>query len=231
MHLPHLLKLHGASLWLSAERCIFWEQEKTLIVSDLHFGKTGHFRKSGIAVPQKVFKEDLQRLVAQLQYFKPDSLLVVGDLFHSVENKELDLFRKWRDDLPDLQINLVKGNHDILKESWYQAAGINVFKEGLNINGFCFTHDSLNCYSAEQVAAGEAKYTISGHIHPGVRVSGAGKQSLCLPCFYFGRTFAVLPAFSRFTGTALMTMNEGDKVFALANNTIIELGSRSGVRE
>ena len=30
---------------------MFWEEEKALIVSDLHFGKTGHFRKSGIAVP------------------------------------------------------------------------------------------------------------------------------------------------------------------------------------
>jgi uncharacterized protein len=220
---PHSFKFHNASFWLSAERCIFWEEEKTLIVSDLHFGKTGHFRKSGIAVPQKVFKEDLQRLVAQLQYYKPKSLLVVGDLFHSVENKELDLFRKWRDDLPDLEINLVKGNHDILKESWYKAAGISVYPSGLNMNGFCFTHDNLNCFSGEQAADANGKYTISGHIHPGVRISGLGKQSLCLPCFYFGREYAVLPAFSRFTGTALIDPSAGDKIFALVNKEVVEL--------
>lgn len=217
------MKLNGASLWLSPERCIYWEEEKTLVASDLHFGKTGHFRKSGIAVPQKVFKEDLQRMVAQLQFFKPTTLLVVGDLFHSAENKELDLFRKWRDDLPDLHVDLVKGNHDILKSNWYQSAGIKVHEDGLTINGFCFTHDSLNCYSTDQASKGIAKYTISGHIHPGVRVSGAGRQSLCLPCFYFGKQFAVLPAFSRFTGTALMNMYEGDKVFALVENKVVEL--------
>jgi uncharacterized protein len=223
LQLPYSFKLHNASLWLSAQRCIFWEEEKCLIVSDLHFGKTGHFRKSGIAVPQKVFKEDLQRLVAQLQFFKPKTLLVVGDLFHSAENRELDLFRKWRDDLPDLEIKLVKGNHDILKESWYTAAGIELHKDGFNINGFCFTHDNLNCFTNEPVSRADGRYTISGHIHPGVRISGLGKQSLCLPCFYFGKEFAVLPAFSRFTGTALIDPATGDKVFALVNQEVVEL--------
>ena len=225
MQLPHSLKLHHASLWLSAERCIYWEEEKCLIVSDLHFGKTGHFRKSGIPVPQKVFKEDLQRLFEQLQYFKPKVLLVVGDLFHSAENKELDLFRKWRDDIPDLEIKLVKGNHDILKEHWYEAAGIAVYKEHLNINGFCFTHDNLSCFDSEQAALSQEKYTISGHIHPGIRVTGIGRQSLCLPCFYFGKAFAVLPAFSRFTGTALIDPEAGARVFALVNHKIVEIGT------
>jgi len=62
-----------------------------LIISDLHFGKTGHFRKSGIAVPQGVYKEDLQRLVSQIQYFQPSQLIIVGDFFHSQLNKELEL--------------------------------------------------------------------------------------------------------------------------------------------
>ena len=63
MQAPVLHKLHQQTLWLTAQRSIFWEEQKTLIVSDLHFGKTGHFRKSGIPVPQTIYKEDLQRLV------------------------------------------------------------------------------------------------------------------------------------------------------------------------
>ena len=83
---------------LSADRCMYWEEKKTLIVSDLHLGKTGHFRKSGIAVPQSVFKEDMQRFVALFQFFKPETLIVIGDMFHSGANKEHDLFLKWRQD-------------------------------------------------------------------------------------------------------------------------------------
>ncbi len=210
--------------WLSSARTLFWEDTQTLIVSDLHFGKTGHFRKSGIGVPQNIFKEDLQRLIVQLQVFSCSKLLVVGDLFHSVANKECDLFRRWRDDLPDLSIQLVKGNHDILKNKWYSDAGISVINEGLHVNGLCFTHDHLNCQVNDNSETRDATtYTISGHIHPGVRVRGLGRQSLCFPCFYFGEKFAVLPAFSRFTGTALIEPGCGDSVFAIAEGHILKI--------
>src|SRR5580658_7261737 len=134
-------RFKGQQLWLSPDRCIFWEEEKCLIVSDLHFGKTGHFRKSGIAVPPSVYKEDLQRLLSLIQYFQPRELLVVGDLFHSRENKELALFRKWREDLSHIAIRLIKGNHDILQEDWYLDAGIAVSPETWQIGEFAFIHD------------------------------------------------------------------------------------------
>ena len=208
--------------WISPERVLFWENEKILIVSDLHIGKTGHFRKSGIAMPQSLFKEDLQRLITLIQHFSARQLLVVGDLFHSVANKELDLFRKWRNDFPDLSIRLIKGNHDILKDDWYTNAGISVTPNSLLINGFCFTHDYEKC-STTREEEDAISYTISGHIHPGVHVRGQGRQSLSLPCFYFGLSFAILPAFSRFSGIALIEPKRGDCVFAIADNNIIKL--------
>ncbi|MEO5997240.1 MAG: ligase-associated DNA damage response endonuclease PdeM [Chitinophagaceae bacterium] len=208
--------------WISPERVLFWENEKILIVSDLHIGKTGHFRKSGIAMPQSLFKEDLQRLIAQIQHFSAQQLLVVGDLFHSVANKELDLFRKWRNDFPDLSVRLVKGNHDILNDDWYGNAEISVTANSLLINGFCFTHDHQKCDTSPE-EEDSIKYTISGHIHPGVQVRGQGRQSLSLPCFYFGSSFAILPAFSRFSGIALIEPKRGDCVFAIADNNIIKL--------
>ena len=201
---------------------MYWEEEKTLIASDLHIGKTGHFRKSGIAMPQAVFKEDMQRLIASLQFFKPEHLLIVGDLFHSVANKELNLFKKWREDLPDLRVTLVKGNHDILKADWYTDAGIDVQVDGLVSKGICFTHDN-SCNISNMQSAGSVHYTISGHIHPGIAIRGAGRQSISLPCFYFGETFAILPAFSRFTGTALIRPNAGDAVFAIVNQTVMRV--------
>src|SRR6476469_8804995 len=124
MQAPILHKLREQNLWLSAQRSIFWEEQKTLIVSDLHFGKTGHFRKSGIPVPQNVYKEDLQRLVDLIRNFNPGRVLVVGDFFHSRENPELEWFRKWREELIRIPIVLVRGNHDILKSKWYEDAAI-----------------------------------------------------------------------------------------------------------
>jgi DNA ligase-associated metallophosphoesterase len=210
--------LHGQTLWLSPERCIYWEEQQSLIISDTHFGKTGHFRKSGIPVPQNVYKDDLQRLISQVQYFKPQQLIVVGDLFHSVANKELDLFQRWRSNLSALHIHLVKGNHDILKREWYTSTSIEVANDHLSIANFCFVHDIQQaCEPSEHT-----DYYFSGHIHPCVSVSGLGRQSLKFPCFYFGKEFAILPAFGKFTGTALIEPNKTDSVFAILPSNVLK---------
>lgn len=218
MQAPTLHIIQQNRFWLSAERCLFWEEEKALIASDLHFGKTGHFRKSGIPVPQNVYKEDLQRLFAQVQHFGPQQLIIVGDLFHSSANKELDFFLKWRNDHPQLQVHLVKGNHDILNASWYHAANITVHPHQYHVNHFCFTHDveDSDCDTS-------SSYFFTGHIHPGILISGLSKQILKFPCFYFTDKYAVLPAFSRFTGLALIDKKRADKVFAIVEKSIIEM--------
>jgi uncharacterized protein len=219
MHAFEEFRIKEESLCLTADRTIFWEKEKILIVSDLHFGKTGHFRKSGIAVPQSVFKEDIQRLVAQIQYFKPTSIIVVGDMFHSHANKELELFAKWRNDLSDIAFHLVKGNHDILKKSWYIETGITVHDTTLNVGNFCFQHDPADCENEE------ANYVFSGHIHPGITINGLGKQSLRFPCYYFTKSFCILPAFSRFTGCVNISPEEDDTTFAIVNNSLIRINT------
>jgi DNA ligase-associated metallophosphoesterase len=220
MQKPLLYKIHHNSFWLSADRCMYWEEEKALIVADLHFGKTGHFRKSGIAVPQAVYKEDLQRLVSQLQHFKPEKLIIVGDLFHSEANKELDLFQKWRNDFSTLKIHLVKGNHDILKDDWYQKTGIEIHQQEWIVHDFYFCHD-LN--DSLLPTTDSSLYSFSGHIHPAIHLNGTAKQSLRFPCFYFTKNYAVLPAFSRFTGTHLIDPGKNEVVFAIANEKIIRV--------
>ncbi|HUQ65600.1 MAG TPA: ligase-associated DNA damage response endonuclease PdeM [Flavitalea sp.] len=220
MHAFQQLTIKDQDLYLSSDRCIYWEQEKALVVSDLHIGKTGHFRKAGIAVPQSVFKEDMQRLISLIQYFKPLNLIVVGDMFHSSANKELELFTKWRGDFDSLDIKLVKGNHDILQRNWYVESGIELFDSTLKISGFCFQHDRGECGKDDDT---KEHYVFSGHIHPGITVHGAGKQSLKFPCFYFTDTYCILPAFSRFTGTVSIHPKENEIAFAIVNNSILRV--------
>ena len=228
MQIPVAHKIMDQQFWLTTDRTMFWEEEKSLIVSDLHFGKTGHFRKSGIAVPPTVYKEDLQRLVEQIQYFQPRELIIVGDMFHSHANKELELFLKWRSDLSGIHIRLVKGNHDILKSDWYAKAGIELSCQTHTVDSFHFVHDITDHLNdSEGIAVNtsiQSGYFFSGHIHPGIRINGAGRQSLCFPCFYFGKKYAVLPAFSRFTGVAIIYPESEDRVFAIVNNSIIQIG-------
>lgn len=208
-------------LWLSPERTIFWEDEKALILSDSHFGKTGHFRKSGVPVPQNIFLEDLQRLFNLLQFYKPEQLIVIGDLFHSQTNKEHLLFEKWRNDFSQLEIVLIKGNHDVLRNDWYKQIKISLFaNEPLRMNALAFIHDYAHIQNFPQYADA---YFLTGHLHPGIFIKGRSRQHLSFPCFYFNQQFAVLPAFSKFSGLALINKQKTDNVFAIVNNELIEI--------
>ena len=219
--IPHIISNH--TFWLSPERCLFWEKENTLIVSDLHLGKSGHFRKAGIAVPQSIYKADLQRLMAQLYLFKADRLIITGDLTHSTVNKELDLFIKWRKDFSLLHIDLVKGNHDILADSWYDDADIKVNSWKMIAGPFIFVHDK-----AEKKLTEEEKkmYRFTGHLHPGISLKGRGKQKLTFPCFYFANNYCVLPAFSRFTGTYKVKPGKDETVYAITGDELLKIGYR-----
>ena len=208
-------------LILSNERALLWENEKTLIVADLHVGKTGHFRKAGIGVPAAVYKDDLHRLLAQILFFKAERLIIVGDLTHSSANRELDLFRKWRKDFSSLDVHLAKGNHDILDNSWYEEASIKVHNDPLSIKQFLFVHDILK----PKFQINGDRYAFSGHVHPGITLKGRGKQALHFPCFYFTSQHCILPAFSRFTGTYPVSPQTNEKVFAVVERELVPLPS------
>ncbi len=203
--------------WLTSERGIFWEKERALILSDLHFGKTGHFRKNGIGVPQAVYKEDLQRMVELISFFKPTKLIAVGDLFHSADNLELQLFSKIRAVFSKMQLILVKGNHDVLDKSWYHQNNIELTNRNYTLSGFHFVHDPLD------IPSGNTEFYFSGHLHPSVSISGIGKQILHFPCYYFTENTGILPAFSKFSGTAKVKKKKNNRIFAIVENSLIEI--------
>jgi uncharacterized protein len=218
--IPHIIR--NNIFWVSPERCLFWEEQNTLIIADLHLGKTGHFRKEGIPVPPSIYKADLQRLMAQIYFFKAERLIIVGDFSHSKGNKDMDLFLKWRRDFSELRIDLVRGNHDILETPWYQDAKINMYEKELAIDNFLFVHE--NTEEAALEAGYNYEFVFSGHLHPGIQLKGQGKQSITLPCFFFTPYHCVLPAFSKFTGTYLVKPQKNETVYALTGTELIKLG-------
>jgi Predicted ICC-like phosphoesterases len=202
---------------LSAGRAIYWEEEKALIVADLHVGKSAHFRKAGIAVPANIVQEDLYRLQQLITKYHPEKVLIVGDMFHSSANNEVQYFKIWRRQFAHIAFELIEGNHDILEPALYEDLQINLHQV-LSLRNFYFVHDR-----EDKPSVLEGHYLISGHIHPGIRMVGAGRQSLRLPCFYFGIEGAVLPAFSGFTGLYSLHPEADSAVFVIAEKKIFRI--------
>lgn len=206
--------LHGQKLILSHLRGMYWENEKTLLVADSHLGKVGHFQKAGIPVPPAVLEQDLLRLSDLITEFTPKRLVILGDLFHSTYNSDWEFFRVWREQFRTTKMVLIQGNHDILPSEQYCNLDIELIPDYLSEGPFYFSHKPATAEVPGDVAV------ICGHVHPAVELKGAAKQSMRLPCFYFGASHVILPAFSEFTGMATIHPNKVDAIYALTDKGI-----------
>jgi DNA ligase-associated metallophosphoesterase len=211
-------KLLNQDLLLLPQKAVYWRQEKALIAADVHLGKVGHFRKAGIAVPRDMEQSDLAVLSDLIYEYKPAKLILLGDFFHSDMNSDWDWFILWRSQFPKLEIVLVRGNHDIIGEVHYQKLNILLYDQ-LTIGPFLMLHHPLGDADSRPIGT----YVFCGHIHPGINLTGKGRQNITLPCFVFGARQAILPSFGKFTGRIAIHSNKSDKIFAITKDKVLAI--------
>jgi DNA ligase-associated metallophosphoesterase len=204
-------------LVLTSLKAIWYESEKMLIISDLHAGKTQHFRKNGIPIPMGSLQTDLQQIEQLINYYKPGTLCITGDFFHSDFNKEFYEIVEWRKKQVNLEIVIIKGNHDILDDRKYENIDIQVVKKSLKINELVLTH----IYQEEDYK--EDVLVISGHIHPRITLRTSSRQYIKMQCYLLRNNHLLMPAFGSFTGGYNMDIMKGDRVFAIGGDKIIAL--------
>jgi len=194
-----------------------------LLLADLHMGKSGHFRKHGIPVPGRLNQTNLDILGRLIDRLEPEKLIILGDLFHSRENREWRQFERWRKHHAGLDLFLVVGNHDILPDSIYHSSRIHLFHR-MRLDPFVFLHDADTAsVSQNGNSRPDTNYLLTGHVHPAIQLRGKGRQSMKLPCFYFGEQIGILPAFGQFTGTHVIEPLTGDRIFAVAERRIVRI--------
>lgn len=211
-----IIHIKGQTFHLHPLKAIFWEEQLSLLIADLHLGKAAHFRKNGIPVPQGVSDANWDKLIGLLLDFKPKRVLFLGDLFHSIYNTEWEELVQLIQQFEDISFELVQGNHDILDHEFYNAAKLRVIQEPYLMDPFLLSHHPMKNIP-------EGAYNLAGHIHPAVRLKGFGRQSVRLACFYFGENQGILPAFGTFTGMATLEIAKGEKVFVIAEDQVIEV--------
>ena len=195
---------------LHCSGALYWVEKRMLLISDVHLGKISHFRKFGSALPGNAIFRNFLKLDSVVEYFNPESICFLGDLFHSTLNNEWQLFEDWVG-LTQLPIVLVAGNHDIISPHKYEGLGITVVSE-LLVDGFLLTH-----HPEER----ENYFTLSGHIHPAVLLEGMGRQYLKLPCFFRSSNQMILPAFGEFTGNYVMEPAENDIIYVITKEGVV----------
>jgi len=204
----------GEKLIALAQMALYWPSEGMLFIADVHLGKDASFQSAGIPVPLGPTSETLARLAELLHVVQPRRVVMLGDLWHAKEGRTDDLvseFIAWREVHGEVEIILVEGNHDLKSGPLPEAARVIEVKEPHIVGPFALCHHPEACPDG---------YVLGGHIHPGVVLEGRGRQAVKLPCFWFGKQVAVLPAFGSFTGCGRVSPCEGDQVLIVCEGNV-----------
>jgi len=217
------VQVRGEALALLPQRALYWPRRQTLLVADMHLGKAAAFRSAGLPVPRGTTLAGLSRLDRAIGASGARRIVFLGDFLHAREGRApgtLDLVRRWREGHPGLELILIRGNHDRRAGDPPADLGIGCVDAPLPDPPFSFVHDPDR----------EAPhYAIGGHIHPAVRLVGRGRQRERLPCFWFRDTSAVLPAFGDFTGNAIVTPRQSNRLMVVVGESeVMRLEMKTG---
>ncbi len=177
----------GVALLADLSGALFWEEQRLLIVSDLHLEKGSSFAARGVLLPPYDTAATLGRLGAVIARHDPRMVIALGDSFHDRSAHDR-LSTTDREGLAAMQARRdwiwISGNHDPALPS---DLGGTVASE-VAIGPIAFRHEPTG-------AQGE----IAGHLHPKARVSTRGR-SMERRCFACDGERAVMPAFGAYTG-------------------------------
>ena len=213
------IELSGEAVVLLPERALLWERTATLIAADAHLGKAAAFRAAALPLPGGTTSETLGRLSAALERTEARRLVLLGDFFHARAGRAvrtLDAIAAWRERHAPLEVLLVRGNHDRGAGDPPPEWRFRCVNEPFLDPPFAFRH-----FPREEPGISADGYALAGHIHPVVSLEGEGRWSETLPCFLFRETGGILPAFGAFTGGGRVRPRPGDRLFAVAGDTVV----------
>lgn len=212
------VEVGGESFVLLPQKAVWWPRTHTLLVADAHVGKAVSFRRLGVPVPRGTTSQTLAELGELVVRQGARRVVFLGDFLHSERahaSSTLGAVARWRAVHTNLEIVLVRGNHDDRAGDPPALLGFHVVDEPLVEGGLALCHHPV---------AREGVYVLAGHLHPCLSLGGrAARDHLRLPCFHFASRVGVLPAFGAFTGMHTVRAEPGDRLFAVADDSVVEV--------
>jgi metallophosphoesterase superfamily enzyme len=199
---------------LSAERSLYFAEERTLVVADIHWGYADSHRRVGNLLPLWGDEQIARRLQRLLSHYRPARMIWLGDSLHTPAAARIaEAFLETIS--PEVEVIVLAGNHD---RKWPR---INAHEHRV---GDCFFHHGDRVRDIEP-----GLIEIIGHIHPALSWSDGAGLRLKVPALVEGRRRVILPSFSDWSGGARWNerLEEGERLWLISQRKIWAL--RSGV--
>ena len=192
-----MFDLAGVTFVADLSGALLWEDERLLVVSDLHLEKGSSFAARGQFLPPYDTAVTLAKLTQLVLRYAPRIVVALGDNFHDgggparmrdADRAALAALQRGRDWI------WITGNHDPEPADGVGGA----FHARFTLGALTFRH-----------LPGNGLGEICGHLHPSARIAHRGR-SVRRRCFAADATRLVMPAFGAFTGG----LNIRDAAFA-----------------
>jgi DNA ligase-associated metallophosphoesterase len=184
-----MIVLNGVALTPDLSGALYWDDQRTLIVADLHFEKASHFAARGQHIPRYDTGVTLAALKDVIDLRAPERVICLGDSFHDSDagaRLEPENTATLRDLTARLEWIWVAGNHDPTPPDHLG---------GTVVHDFCLGPLTFRHIAEKDAHPGE----VSGHFHPKAAVPTKWRR-VVRPCFALNATRLILPAFGSFTG-------------------------------
>jgi DNA ligase-associated metallophosphoesterase len=215
---PQAIALAGETLHLLPSGAALWPATGTLVVADLHLGKSERrARRWGALLPPYDTAETLARLDAVLDATRPATVLCLGDSFD--DSAAADALE---DDMRLWLARMMAGRR------WIWVAG-NHDPAPVDVGGTSLAEHRAGALTFRHIAQADADPgEVSGHWHPKLRlpVAGAGAAR---PAFLADAQRLILPAFGAYTGglsaldPALSALMAPDAVAVLTGRAMVRV--------
>ena len=181
---------------------LYWQNKKTLIISDLHFEKGSFFSESNQFIPPFDTIETLRQLTNFINVHSVEKIIFLGDLIHdklafqrmAIKTKEI-----FFEILENINCILTVGNHDNM--NFLKDIGLNL-TDNIIIDGICFSH----------YPAIDQRFSVFGHYHPKVKLT-ANSRRIWTPCFILNKERLLMPSYGYYTGGLSIKSPEIQKLF------------------
>lgn len=179
------LVLAGVALKIDPLGALIHEDERILIVADLHLEKGSSYAKRGVMLPPYDTATTLARLAVLIARWSPHRVIALGDSFHDnsgpermaeTDHASLAALQSGRDWI------WIAGNHDPNIPA--DAGGERL--PTLDVGPLHLRHEPR---------AGAQEDEIAGHLHPIARIAGKRRR-----CLITDGSRAVMPAFGAYAG-------------------------------
>lgn len=218
----------GQQLGFLAGRAVHWQANRTLLIADVHLGKTEALASSGVPAPDGLLTHDLARLTSLIEQTQAQRVIVLGDLLHApvgLTKQLIDAVAQWRERHAGLTLQLVPGNHDRKLSSVSDAWKLEVLSAVHDEAGLRLTHEPPATSLLDASCP-----VLCGHVHPMALLKSRGDR-LRLHAYLLTSAVdangthklacVILPAFCTFA-SGVAVRHDG-QTLAIAGNEVFEV--------